>query len=75
MAAWVEGRVAGKRQWTGSLVSIEDLLFYKTSADSFDTRSRRPGRTGGFLLEYTPFDRLTVTDKSTGALDHQTSLF
>ena len=23
MAVWVEGRVAGKRQWTGSLVSIE----------------------------------------------------
>jgi ferredoxin/flavodoxin---NADP+ reductase len=23
MAAWVEGRVAGKRQWTGSLVSLE----------------------------------------------------
>jgi hypothetical protein len=47
----------------GSFVSLEDLLYYRTAADAFDTHARRPTRTGGFLIELAPFDRLTITDE------------
>ncbi len=45
---------------TGNLASLEDSLLYKTAADSFDTRAKKPSHSGGFVIEYSPFSRLTL---------------
>jgi hypothetical protein len=47
---------------TGNLVSIEDRLLYRTAADSFDTRAKRPSTTAGLLAEFSPLARVTLTD-------------
>ena len=44
---------------TGNLVSQEAGLIFGTSSDRFDTRAKRPDHLGSFVLEYSPFPRLT----------------
>ena len=47
---------------SGNLMSLEDSLLYQTSADSFDTRAKRPSHTTGLIAEFTPFSRLALRD-------------
>ena len=48
---------------TGSLVSIENRLVYSASSDAFNTRAKQPNHNGSFLIEYSPFSRLTFLDQ------------
>ena len=48
---------------TGSFVSLEELLFYRTGADRFDARAESPSQAGGFVLRYAPFSRMTLTNE------------
>ena len=46
----------------GNLVSQEARLIFKTSSDAFDTRAKQPNHIGSFVVEYSPFSRLTLVD-------------
>jgi hypothetical protein len=47
----------------GNFASLENLLFYKASADSFSGKAKEPNHNGAFLIEYSPFSRLTLLDQ------------
>lgn len=47
----------------GSLVSLDDLLVYRGAGNTFDTRAESPSHTGGFLVEFSPIPRLTVSNR------------
>jgi len=48
---------------SGSLVSLDDRLFYNSALDSFSTQAKRPNSNGAFSAEFSPFSRLTLIDK------------
>jgi hypothetical protein len=59
-------------QRKGTLFSLEDFLSYGAASDSFTGRARKPNHNGSFLIEYSPFSRITLTD-TVNALDYQVS--
>jgi len=54
----------------GEFVSLEELIFYRTAADAYDTRAKSPSHSGGFLVEYSPLSRLTLVDEFTNRNYH-----
>jgi len=48
---------------TGSFVSLENRLIYSASSDAFNTRAKQPNHNGSFLVEFSPFSRLTLLDQ------------
>ncbi len=59
-------------QRKGTLFSIEDLLSYGAANDTFSGRAKKPNHNGSFLIEYSPFSRLTLTD-TVDTLDYHVS--
>ncbi len=57
---------------SGNLISLEDFLVYGSANDSFSGRAKKPNHNGAFLIEYSPFSRLTLTD-SVDTLDYHIS--
>lgn len=47
----------------GNFVSLENLLVYTASSDAFSSRAKQPNHNGSFLVEYSPFSRLTLLDQ------------
>ncbi len=48
---------------SGSLVSLEDRLYYLSALDSSSARAKQPNHNGSFLVEFSPFSRLTILDQ------------
>jgi hypothetical protein len=48
---------------TGSLVSLEDRLFYRSALDGFSASGKQPNHNGSFTLEFSPFSRITFLDQ------------
>jgi hypothetical protein len=56
----------------GNLISLEDLVVYRSAADSLHGRAKKPNHNGAFQIEYSPFSRLLLTD-SVDTLDYHIS--
>ena len=48
---------------TGSLVSLEDRLYYRSALDGFSASGKQPNQNGAFTLEFSPFSRFTFLDQ------------
>jgi hypothetical protein len=48
---------------TGSLVSLEDRLFYRSALDGFSSTGKQPNHNGSFTVEFSPFSRITLLDQ------------
>lgn len=48
---------------TGTLASREDLVFFGTAGDTFDSRAKSPNHTGSLLMEFFPFSRLSLRNQ------------
>jgi hypothetical protein len=46
----------------GTLFSLEDFLTYATANDALQGKAKKPNHNGSFLIEYSPFSRITLTD-------------
>lgn len=47
----------------GGFVNLTERLVYRAGLDNFDTHARRPDHNGSFLVEFSPFSRLTLQDE------------
>jgi len=46
----------------GTLFSLEDFLSYASANDALRGKAKKPNHNGSFLVEYSPFSRITLTD-------------
>ncbi len=57
---------------SGSFVDLNQFLAYGAAADGFNGRAKKPNHNGSFLIEFSPFSRLTFTD-NVDTLDYHIS--
>jgi hypothetical protein len=48
---------------TGNLITLEERLVYGAALDSFNAQAKKPDHNGAFLIEFSPFSRLTLLDQ------------
>lgn len=56
----------------GSLVSLEDRLFYRSALDGANGSAKMPNHNGAFGVEFSPFSRLTLIDQFETRRNHIT---
>ena len=48
---------------SGSFVNLTERLVYGSGLDNFETHAKKPDHNGSFLVEFSPFSRLTLQDE------------
>jgi hypothetical protein len=48
---------------SGNFVTLGERLIYRAASADFNTRAKRPSHNGAFLVEFSPFSRLTLLDQ------------
>jgi hypothetical protein len=56
----------------GNLLSLENALVYGAASDSFNTRAKEPNHLGSFIIEYSPWKRITLMDRFETRSQHTT---
>ncbi len=55
---------------SGAFANLAERLVYRAGLDNFDTHAKRPDHNGSFLVEFSPFSRLTLLDQFESRNNH-----